>query len=219
MLDLKRKIIFTHPKKCAGTSIEHLFGWLPCTKKTPTKEYRDQFVKEKHTSLDAHLERVRDENLDASDFFIFSCVRNPWDRAVSLYFHRKAKAKDYWLKRNPGKELPKHLQKSEDESFQDFLLNRYRGFRLNGTNPLETRPYTSSSSGVTPNFIIRYEKYNEGVQHVAGLYGLDVGKLQRYNSGTRPADSNYKDYYTNDVCISIVGELGRDAIDSFGYFY
>jgi hypothetical protein len=29
MYDLNRKIIFTHPPKCAGTTIEMYFGWHP----------------------------------------------------------------------------------------------------------------------------------------------------------------------------------------------
>lgn len=65
----ERKLIFIHPSKCAGKSIEHaVFGF-------------DKMSKSSHESVmdfDEHL---------LNEYLVFSVVRNPWDRYVSALFY------------------------------------------------------------------------------------------------------------------------------------
>lgn len=77
ILSKKNKVIFLHLPKTAGTSIasalhKHLSSVISGGKKTPW-DY--------HTSILSFEQRV--SSLD--DFFIFTFVRNPWDRLYSWY--------------------------------------------------------------------------------------------------------------------------------------
>lgn len=78
----KRKILFIHPTKCAGKSVEHaVFGF--------SKGGKSEHRKISHYGLDI-----------INRYFTFSIVRNPWDRYVSqLLFDKK-----------DPKNLKKHLE-------------------------------------------------------------------------------------------------------------
>ena len=52
MYDLNKKIIFTHPPKCAGTTIEDLFDWIP--KESDTQGIAN-YKKIRHSSLEEHI--------------------------------------------------------------------------------------------------------------------------------------------------------------------
>ena len=62
-------VIFVHPPRSGGTSIEQSFGW------------RDE--QQKHLSASS-IRKIIGEDL-WSRSFKFSIVRNPFDRAVSMY--------------------------------------------------------------------------------------------------------------------------------------
>ena len=78
-----RKIIFTHPPKCGGTSFEHFLGF---------KNYGEHCRLYKHASLVDHVKAIEKINQNADDFAKISIIRNPWERMVSWYFHLREKA-------------------------------------------------------------------------------------------------------------------------------
>ena len=72
MLDLNRKVIFTHPHKCAGTTVEGLFGWHPSKCKGENKSVcLAQFPKWKHATFDKHLEELNLIGEDALRYLRF----------------------------------------------------------------------------------------------------------------------------------------------------
>jgi chondroitin 4-sulfotransferase 11 len=218
MIDLSRKIIFTHPKKCAGTTIEGWFGMHPSNQKDADKEaFSNNFRKIKHASLDEHFDILQSFNEDASKYFVFSCIRNPWDRAVSLYFHKKINAVKKFKKLNPDKELPRILKKIEQSNFKTFLNIQHWIFKNTKRNPLATRPFVLSKSGRKPDFIIRYENYADGLQFISKKFNLDYSALKSHNTTTRPKGVHYRDYYTSPRMVSIIAEICSDSIEDFGY--
>lgn len=218
MFDLSRKIIFTHPQKCAGTTIEGLFGWNPPKYKgTDRPKYIEYFNKWKHASLDEHLNELRLIGEDTLNYFIFSCVRNPWDRAVSWYFHSKIKPIIKFKRYNPGKEIPQKMRAIQNYSFEEFILDDYERVKNGGFNALSTRPFIFSVTGAKPDLIIRHENYTEGLHAAAKKYGLDASTAKPLNANVRPNGGGYKEYYLNSELISVVAKMGADSISDFGY--
>ena len=86
MIDLQKKIIFIHPRKTGGTTIESAFGWHPRCYRNETKKEKDPkqtwFLKFKHASLTQHINTIESLGYKESDFFKFACIRNPWDLMV-----------------------------------------------------------------------------------------------------------------------------------------
>jgi hypothetical protein len=219
MIDLTRKVIFTHPHKCGGTTIEALFGWHPSTSSDQSSEYGYYFRSWKHASLDLHIRNVNQNGMSENDFFIFSCVRNPWDRAVSLYYYRKHQAPQSHAKKYPTSPLPNEVLAYTGMNFENFINGEYLKFARGGKSQLSVASFVSSSKGRTPDYIIRYEEYKAGLEYVAGLYGLDSAAIKPYNANFRPKGVDYKSYYTDSDLISKVADIAKDSIDIFGYCY
>lgn len=218
MFDVFRKIIFTHPPKCAGTSIEGLFGWHPSTHKDADRiAYLEYFRKWKHASLDNHLNELLLMRQDISKYFVFSCIRNPWDRAVSWYFHNKIKEPIKFKKNNPDKVLPGKLKAIQESSFDEFMILDYERVRCGGRNMLTTKPFIFSESGRMPNLIIRYENYIDELTTIAVKFDLDMDTMTSLNANLRPKRKHYTEYYSNDRSISLVAKMSEDSIDDFGY--
>jgi len=218
MLDISRKIIFTHPPKCAGTTIEGLFGWHPAANKEGDRaEYLKYFLKWKHASLDDHLYELLSMRQDISKYFVFSCVRNPWDRAVSWYFHNKIKEPIQFKKNNPDKALPGELKAIQESSFDEFIILDYERVRCGGRNMLATKPFIFSESGWIPNLIIRHENYVDELATIAAKFDLDMDTMTSFNVNSRPKGKHYAEYYSNDRSISLVAKMSEDCIDRFGY--
>lgn len=218
MFDLSRKIIFTHPQKCAGTTVEGLFGWHPSMCEGGNEpSYIKFFSTWKHASLDNHLNELSLLGEDPLKYFVFSCVRNPWDRAVSLYYHFRIMEPARFYMENPNQELPEWLRVIRESSFDDFVIMRYGEAKRGGFNGLATRPFISSKSGRRPDFIIRHENYLEGLRFVAGKFGLDADAAVSFNTDSRPKGKHYREYYSNDQTISMVAEMAKDSIEEFGY--
>jgi hypothetical protein len=218
MFDVFRKIIFTHPPKCGGTSIEGLFGWHPSTHNDTDKlAYLEYFKKWKHASLNEHLNELQSIGEDISSYFIFSCVRNPWDRAVSWYFHNKIKEPIKFKKNNPDKALPEKLKAMQGASFDEFVILDYERVRCGGRNMLATKPFIFSDSGHTPHLIIRYENYLDELGAIANKFDLDMGAMTALNANSRPKTKHYTEYYSNYRSISLVANLCIDSINDFSY--
>ena len=219
MYDLYKKIIFTHPEKCGGTTVEALFRWHPRTSLDKSAEYRRYFRLWKHASLELHLIEARANGAGLKDVFVFSCVRNPWDRAVSLYYHCNVGVLSSFERLNPGTPLPERLVADAGMSFEEFVEREYVKFKKTGRTQLAVASFVTSSEGRSPDYIIRYEDYQAGVDHVAGLYGLDSAGVESFNVGYRPLKDDYKSYYTKDDLISKIGEISKDSVDAFGYAF
>jgi len=72
------KIIFIHPPRCSGTSIEASFNW--------------HNEREKHLKASAIRQKLEKDKWESS--FKFSIVRNPFDRVISMYhapYYRRIK--------------------------------------------------------------------------------------------------------------------------------
>jgi len=75
-IDHNLRIIFLHPNRCGGKSIEKIIF-----NRDPVKGSADH-------SLPKHFVKMFGEEL-WHNYYKFGFSRNPWDRSASLYFYRK----------------------------------------------------------------------------------------------------------------------------------
>ena len=183
MIDVERKIIFTHPQKCGGTTIEAAFGW------------RDECVydKIKHASLTEQIELVESLGHKSTDFFKFSCVRNPWDIIVSWYFYDKHY--DYAAARGSF------------EEYAIIVLNRH-------TNRLDIKPFLYHCETYSIDYVIRFENYKEDTQKIFDKF--NVNWIEDHNTQIRPKDTPYQEVHT-ELTRELVYEKASHSIELFGY--
>jgi len=176
----------------------YLFVELPRTGTTAIsrelcEKYDGEAILKKHATYEDFLRSPEGEN--GRDYYTFSCIRHPMDKAVSLYYkyktdHRsyyssgRRKGKDNWIVRIQQSSQFKFIS-SANADFSDYFM---RYFWI---------PYDDWSilSHDIFNRIIRFEALDEGLSKVLGDLNLEqVRPLPRKNiTGSRAED--FYQYY------------------------
>lgn len=122
----------------------------------------------------------------------FTCVRNPWDRAISFYFspHNKNHS---WNRNKFIRMLDKIHPMTTFLRLPDHVTN--------------TKPNKNI------DLIIRYEDLHKGFSKLCDILGISRRSLPVLNKGNR---KSYFEYYDSEL-IQIVAERFREDIENFGY--
>jgi hypothetical protein len=194
MVDFDRKIIFTHPQKCGGTTIEGSFKWHPnyvSLKENP--EYIDFFKRFKHAGLTAHINYIEELGYSEKQFFKFSCIRNPWDLIISWYFFDKY-----------------HNRQEAKASFEDYVERVFKH-----RNPLDMKRFFCHKDSYNIGYVIRYENYRKDAETIFRKYDVTWSDFN-FNSISRPKDTPYQSIHTEKTK-DIVYKNARFIINQFEY--
>ena len=199
----KKKFIFVHIYKNAGTSIENALQAYAASKlwrgvyhisnnlgisKSPIKPC------DQHAKADEIRAIVGDEVY--SDYFSFAFVRNPWDWQVSLY---------------------KYSLKKEDHFQHDFIqslgsFDAYIEWRCNNEVELQKNFILADSGESLVDFIGRFENLEDDFSKICSQLNISA-KLPRLKvSNTVP----YQNYYS-EFSKKLVAETYAEDIDRFRY--
>ena len=191
-----RELLFIHIPKTAGTSINRTLE-LP-------RPNRPKF--KKHYNISELVQLLPPEVLTRA--FVFSVVRNPWDRLVSFYFFRRT----VYLNRK-SERTPKR-----DQHFSSFEHWVYAEQEAGTLGKVNLRPqwewfYDRDDQPVV-NFIGRFERIEADFQRLCEQLGLPPIALEFHNKSRRPAD--YRELY-NKHLYKLVEEVYWRDIELFGY--
>ena len=175
-------MIFIHIPKTAGTSIQQALG--------PTS-----------------IGHKKISQVDGDSFF--TCVRNPYDRAVSTY----------WFLRQMKKKMPFNLTKTY-KSLNEFWLD------ISEQESTQERPLLNNQmdflrdrigeGGISPRIktVLRYETLKDDWTAFAAKHNLPP--LEHKNkSHQRPAMPCHEEL--SDESIAIIGELYADDFEHLNY--
>lgn len=178
----ERKFIYMKPAKTAGTSIlrEHLEKQMPGI--IHQKNHPEQFAD--------WIRRINDEELEK--YFIFSVVRNPWDRLVSVAAYVKV-------------------------SFKDFVRNINEHWKTEKirVHSLPLHLYTHCNGIRFADMICRFETLQPDMNLVFDRIGMDRRPLPFVN---RSRHGHYSAYY-GELEIRVVEEIYAKDIEYFGYAF
>jgi len=219
VISKKHKFIFGHIPKTAGNAIHNvLVDYSECRlkcnavgKNNPREDnYLDDFGIEyplgnigiiKHSSLKAYYS-LWDESIYGSldDYLKFTVVRNPWDRAISLYFYMihvvnpKAKRSYYEDRRSIDKKKFKQIMSRKCGSSQfDFI--------------------DVPSQGVKVDVILKFENLQADFDSLCSKIGIPGKKLPKVNAGRH---KHYTKYYDDEMNQFILDAYAKD-ISYFNY--
>ncbi len=125
----------------------------------------------------------------------FCVVRNPWDRAVSLYF---------WRKNRPGSE-----KLDEEMSFAEFVRDTPADVLS------DTHIFTIDGAAAVDRFV-RYENLAEDLTTALAELDLPAIDLPWAKSGTRETKDHYS-WIFDDESEARIRELCAWEIDNLGY--
>lgn len=133
-----------------------------------------------------------------ASYFKFSIERNPWDRQLSLYSHRKKKHGSRDLT-NFDRDIRSPLWRALHHS----RLSNWNIYSINGTPCID--------------YMIKYEQLNEGFDEVLRRISAE-GKatLTHRNSSERKDGGEYRARYS-DESRALVAKWHKREIEAFGY--
>ena len=222
MLSLKKNFLFIHIPKTGGNSIQNILSQyyddliiIPTDNQYMMEDF--EIKNKSFPSLSKHstlmdYRRAINNDKKMEKIYKFTCVRNPWDRMISLYFYRSAKRGVFkWSKRDFINMFDKNNGMPNRTCF-DYLTTRGGGnlSRLIGNNYK-----LKQMLGIKPevNFIIKFEHLQTDFDNVCKEIGIPKHILPHTNKSRH---ENYINYY-DDELITLVGEKHRDDIEYFGY--
>ncbi len=211
IISAKRRYIFVHIPKTGGTSMalalearaaadDILIGDTPKARKRKQrlKGVRAAGRLWKHSTL-----RDADGLIDRAQmraFFVFTLVRNPWDRLVSYYHWLQDQSFDH-----PAVELAKTLE------FEAFALHPSTAAAF------RTAPYASYLTGPDGvdygDLYIRLEHFAEDAAPLERHLGFSLD-LPHENASRRR--TSHREYYS-DASRQAVGAFCAEDITRFGY--
>jgi hypothetical protein len=181
LVSVEHKFIYMKIGKTAGTSIfrKHLQARVPGI----------IFHKEHPEKFNDWLSRVTDEEL--KEYFIFTVVRNPWDRFVSLVSYFGLPFRDF------ARDFEGYLDR-------DVELKQHA---------LPCHWYTHNNGVQFVDFICRFECVQADYNLVCDRLGLERTRLSHSN---RSDHKHYSRYYGPEEVQLIADAYAKD-IEYFGY--
>ena len=212
-----KEIVFVHIPKNGGTSIEDAL--FPPVVDRNLGEHLWGRPNPHQTGGMQHLQAIKIKELVGRDLydrcFKFSIVRNPWDRAISMYMYHH---KRYDLQKFLG---------IQDRSLFRRLLGRQKMvpfvnyLRAVKAGPIHVQwddqyKFICDTSGtVIVDFVGRFETLQKDFEIVCNKLGISAVTLPHRKKSERREYSHYYD----DESKHLVSDMYERDIDMFGYTF
>jgi len=207
-----KDVLFIWIPRTGGTSIAtalklHVMAW-------PSKlpEFKGGgWVSFKHMSVVELAEAGMIDKDFLKRAFKFTCVRNPWDRIVSV-FHRARMDNDLRGALSRYRCFEEFVMDLPNISFESYTpgIFHYRGFSM-----FCPQVYWIKDRGkIFVDFVMRYENLSKDFAKLCSILGVKAELPHLYASEHRP----YWEYYTPALA-DIVAEVYKEDIETFGYSF
>ncbi|WP_431158320.1 sulfotransferase family 2 domain-containing protein [Winogradskyella poriferorum] len=214
MISHKYKCIFIHIPKCAGSSIQKyfhpyvglnwkepnydiLYGWCP---------KRKIHLQHATSKILLETELISEENW--KNYFKFTIVRNPWDRAYSDYF---------WIQK----------ERNINGSFSDYIQGQGPFYDI--FNLIDVKEYRGDHLNLQTDFfdfeglykldaILKFESLNSDMSKLVDKLNFDKKFRIHENKSPLKKKLHYSKFYTDDYRSMVEHKYMRD-IKQLGYVY
>jgi len=206
MISYKKKCIFVHIPKTGGSSIENIIWpqdkdrgieslWMGLISPYCNK-YQTGGMQ--HLLAKYIIQEVGQKTFD--NFFKFTIVRNPWDKAVSQYVYMKKR-----------KDLRDFIGMNENDSCKKYLSLIQKKNHVQWES--QHRFILDEGGQQIVDYIGRFENFNDDVNHILRVLKIEANEIPHFNKSNR---KHYKNYYDQESA-EIVSEMYKEDIKIFGY--
>ena len=228
--DKRKGLIFVKNPRTAGGSVKEFFVATACKNNIESKINRmysrgNLFEYENNIGV-----------LNSGDYEIFSVIRNPWDRFISILSYL---SKLHQNKHNLKESFFEDLFLDKDEKLKPDLVRNIldietidKNSKEYGCTPIHYFYHAISNQydsyvGIKSIQLIRYENLAEDLLEYTNYLGLDSDIKSDLKSNIncfgrksmRPSHKNeYRKYYTDESRSLIFNHYARD-VETFGYSF
>ncbi|MDF1859541.1 MAG: sulfotransferase family 2 domain-containing protein [Verrucomicrobiales bacterium] len=230
----RKEFIYTKTVKTAGTSVESYFEKYCMPEGEWSEEHsRDVCVSDagiigfrgsnrpKEIEWFHHMpaSRIKDQIGDEiwNRYFKFCVIRDPFDKAVSAFYHFK-KAREA----GGADARKKTLKQKISEFFSppvkfNSVAEEFEHWLSEGNMGVDRDKYTIDGEFCV-DYVIRYEALSEGLQEVCEKIGIEYepDRLPTFKKGMRDEKVGLYDIYTPKA-IEIVSDVFAYELEKFGY--
>lgn len=198
------KTTYVAIEKCGWSTVSRAMSSHEINRVFHSPGYRE-FYRAPIAILDRY-QRLLDEKI-----FTFTCVRNPYSRALSMYQDKMFGTDKVLFRPYFGFSL------EEDVSFQEFL----EAIKERNPKDLDSHFRTSTSLTFFPlvhyNLIIKLENFNNEFKKVMDILQLP-GEPENYKwvEHATKASAKLSEYYTQE-CVELVLDIYGEDFEYFGY--
>lgn len=185
-ISLKYNLLFVHIPKTAGTSIRKVMSAAD-----------RKFLDFPHFTLKEYYTFLHPDFFER--MFKFAIVRNPWDRAVSLYHFHKSES----------------FRLSDPERYTAAINMSFRQFLDHSGFVLQQLPWISLDDGVGVDYVGRFENLTGTMRTISEESEFPSTILSHVNSTIHSPSSIYYNDYTRGV----IAEKCEEDIDEFKYTF
>ena len=141
-----------------------------------------------------------------NNYYKFCVVRNPWDRAVSMFWFKDSLLR-YKLEQDP------------DLSFEKIAeqFNVYADAKEHWMQP-DTQHWSIDGQLVVDD-VIHYETLEEDCARISSMFDHTFTELPRFKTNSRKLKLHYREYYTNPEVLEKLTELFMPYSKQFGYTF
>jgi hypothetical protein len=199
-VDSERKVLFVHIPRTAGSSLVKIlseqlnyFRTLDSNRRSINYRY-----------LKDYSEKFRQKH------FIFSFVRNPWDRVVSSFLYLNSNVSNLEDQQDKIKYLERY-----NGNFKKFVKNAFKNEEI--FQSIYFRPQNKwicdEDGNALVNFLGRYENLNENLNDLSKILKVD---FKEFLIGDEFRQDHYRNYY-NKKTKRIISKIYSKDIELFGY--
>jgi len=215
----KNKIILITPPKTGTYSITNYLNNRIAYKSLPVNKVEYPIY---HLTISEICNVFDIKHSDLNDYKIIQCVRNPYNRMASAYFHQMKlqsiyiEFEDFLEKVQKTKHL---LPENWDEFYIKFygdITYKYNAFKEKhwGGARFYYEQIWFNDLGIDNITYFKLEDLINDTTSLSKFVGMEVKKFPHINRNQTPTD--YKKLY-NEKCISIINKLYETDLKYFNY--
>lgn len=204
MLWEKNKLIFIHIPKCGGTSVENSLNIIEKGKYWGFDKNISKKIKFPHELQHMPFDAYKKLITNLKNYKVFAFVRNPFDRAISLYKDTKFKRPD----------IRKYLKLNNQFSFNDFLIKIKKSKHIHHKNQI----YFLKKSNLNKIKILRFENFESEFKSFLNDCNLKT-QIKKSNLSKKQIFERNLSFYKNKDNIKLVQQKFSDDLKFFEYSF
>lgn len=188
MINEEYKFVFVHIPKCAGSSIEKIF----------TKE----FIANPHVFGNTN-------KIERPELYRWTCIRNTWDRIVSIYFYSIIKMAHI--------SFEEFIMRYIDENGDKYAYTKENSFL--GRDGHMAYIIDHKTKNLLINFYINMWNLKEHLEILFKHLNIDLKLIENLEKKNSTIHDDYRKYYTNNKMIDAVAKRYKLEIDTLGFVF